>query len=403
LVASRHIAAILILAAGFSACAAAAADGGQSAKTPRTDLPTLTPEIPGGVNILPAHYPAHWVLVHDAAFFHMLEGRMIVIDPQADTLAGQYKGMFNISFMGNFAQATTRPEMYATEIFYPRGTRGQRTDVLTIIDKATLKPVDEVVLPGDKSFRGMPERYAVTLIDHEKLLLVFDLNPATSVTVIDIVKRKIVNEVEIPGCSLVFPTGARGFSSICSNGGVLTTRLDTAGKVVSQLRLQPFFSEADAPIFERPAIIAGVAYFPDFLGDIHPLDLNGEVAVPGSSWALVTPEERQTGWRPSGVAIIDTDTKGNFYLIMQANGHAGSQGEGGGEVWVVNAKTKQRLRRIKLRTQGLSLGVTRESKPLLVVTNTDMNLDVYQVDTGTYLRTISGFGQETPLMIFGAQ
>ena len=403
MVASRHIAAFLILAVGFSASTAVIADGGKAANPPRTHLPELTPETPGGVKILPAHYPAHWVLVHDAAFFHMLEGRMIVIDPQADTLAGQYKGMFNISFMGNFAQATTRPEMYATEIFYTRGTRGQRADVLTIIDKATLKPVGEVVLPGDKSFRGMPERYAVTLIDQEKLLLVFDLNPATSVTVIDIIKRKIVNEVEIPGCSLIFPTGARGFSSICSNGGVLTTRLDAQGKVISQQRLEPFFSVADAPIFERPAIIAGVAYFPDFLGDIHPLDLKGEVAAPGPPWSLVTAEERKDGWRPSGVGIIDTDQAGNFYLIMQANGHEGSQGEGGAEVWVVNAKTKQRLRRIKLHTQGLSLGVTREPQPLLVVTNTDMNLDVYRADNGTYIRTISGFGQETPLMIFGVQ
>lgn len=403
MVAYKNIAATLMLAAGFSAWAMAAENGKAPPDRPRTDLPALTPETPGGVNSLPAHYPAHWVLVHDAAFFHMLEGRMMVIDLEADTLAGQYKGMFNISFMGNFAQATTRPELYATEIFYTRGTRGRRTDVLTIIDKTSLKPIDEVVLPGDKSFRGMPERYAVTLIDKEKLLLVFNLNPATSVTIIDIVKRSILNEVDIPGCSLVFPTGTRGFSSICSNGGVLTTRLDAAGNIISQQRLDPFFSEADAPIFERPAIIDGIAYFPDFLGDVHPLDLTGEVASPAPPWPLVTAKERRSGWRPSGVGIIDTDMAGNFYLIMQENGRAGSQGEGGLEVWVVNARTKKRLRRIKLRTHGLSLAVTRDPQPLLVVANEDMNLDVYKANSGTYIRTISGFGQETPLMLFGAR
>ena len=274
----RHVIAMFILYTGIGLSALAAAPAGQ-----RADLPALKPEIPGSVNVLPARYPGHWVLVHDATFFHMLEGRMILIDPRATTLAAQYKGMFNISFMGNFAQASTRPEMYATEIFYSRGNRGQRTDVLTIIDKATLKPVGEVVLPGDKSFRGMPERYALTLIDNEKFLLVFNLNPATSVTVIDIARRVIVSEVDIPGCSLVFPTGRRGFSSICANGGVLSTQLDADGKLASQQRLDPFFSVADAPIFERPAIIGGIAYFPDFLGDIHPLDLNGAVAAPGPS------------------------------------------------------------------------------------------------------------------------
>jgi methylamine dehydrogenase heavy chain len=399
----RQIAAILclMLVTCFSHYAGAAEAGDQNRQG--SDLPPLTPEDPGAINSLPAKYPSHWVLVHDAAFFHMLEGRVIVIDAAADTLARQYKGMFNVSFMGNIAQATTRPELYATEIFYTRGTRGKRTDVLTIFDKSNLKAIGEVVLPGDKSFRGMPERYAVTLIDNEKLLLVFNLNPATSVSVIDIIKRTILSEVSTPGCSLIYPTGTRGFSSLCSNGGILTTQLDPAGRIISQQRLDPFFSVADAPVFERPAIIDGIAYFPDFLGDIHPVDLNGAVAIPAPPWPLVTVEERNTGWRPSGIGIIDTDMAGNFYVIMQTGGHEGSQGEGGREVWVVHAQSKKRLRRITLQTQGLSLGVTKDRDPLLVVTNTDMNLDVYGANSGAYIRTISGFGQETPLMLFGAQ
>ena len=397
--------AVLILTSCFCYSALAAEAGKNTGNQDQqgSSLPPLKPEIPGSVNTLPAEYPSHWILVHDAAFFHMLEGRMIVIDADADTQAQQYKGMFNISFMGNVAQATTRPEIYATEIFYSRGNRGKRTDVLTIIDKRSLKPSGEVVLPGDKSFRGMPERYAVTFINDEKLLLVFNLNPATSVTVIDIINRKILNEVSTPGCSLIFPTGKLGFSSICSNGAILTTQLDSAGKVRSQKRLDPFFSVADAPIFERPAIIEGIAYFPDFLGGVHPVDLNGEIANPGKPWSLVTSEEGRAGWRPSGIGIIDTDTAGNFYIIMQTHGHEGSQGEGGLEVWVVNPKTKKRLRRIELRTQGLSLCVTKDQDPLLVVTNTDMNLDVYRAKTGSYIRTITGFGQETPLMLFGAR
>ena len=390
----------LFLVAIFNGCAGADV---QNRNNQETAPPPLQPETLGTVQTLPARYPSTWILAHDAAFFHMLEGRVIVLDPLAETVAQQYKGMFNVSFVGNLAQATTRPEIYATEIFYTRGTRGQRKDVLTIFDKPSLKAIDEVVLPGDKSFRGIPERYAVTLIDNEKLLLVFNLNPATSVTVIDIVNRKILNEVDIPGCSLIYPTGERGFSSLCANGGILTTQLDAYGQVVSQERLQPFFSVAEAPIFERPAIIDGIAYFPSFLGDIHPVDLRGQTAVPGQAWPLVTETERAVGWRPSGIGIIDTDTAGNFYLLMQEQGRAGSQGEGGREVWVADPKQKQRLRRIKLQNHGLSLAVTKGGEPLLVVTNSDMNIDVYRAGSGEYIRTISGFGQETPLMLFGAQ
>ena len=179
--------------------------------------------------------------------------------------------------------------------------------------------------------------------------------------------------------------------------------MDPAGKVLSQKRVEPFFSVDDAPIFERPAIIEGIAYFPDFLGEIHPVDLNGKIANPGKPWFFTTAEERKTGWRPSGVGIIDKDTAGNFYVIMQDDGHFGSQGEGGREVWVVNPKTKKRVHRIKLRTQSVSLCVTKDESPLLVVTNANMNLDVYNANSGAYIRTISKFGQETPLMLFGAR
>ena len=374
-----------------------------TAQTSNPDLPPLRPETLGIVKTLPAKYPSHWILAHDATFFHMIEGRMLVLDPLAETLAQQYKGFFNIFFMGNFTQAKTRPEMYATETFYSRGSRGTRTDVLSIIDKSSLKTIDEIVLPGAKRFTGMPERYAIQLIDNERLLLVFNLNPATSVTVIDIVNRKILNEVGIPGCSLIYPTGARGFSSICSNGGLLTTELDTNGQIVSQQRLDPFFSSDTSPIFERPAIIDGTAYFPGFHSEVHPIDVSGKVAVPGKPWSLVTEKERQEGWRPGGIGLIDSDASGQFYLLMHPNGKEGSQGSGGSEVWVFKASEKKRVNRFTLKNWGLSLGVTKGDDPILVVTNGDLNIDVYKAKNGEYIRTISDFGQETPLMLFGAQ
>jgi len=61
------------------------------------------------------------------------------------------------------------------------------------------------------------------------------------------------------------------------------------------------------------------------------------------------------------------------------------------------------LQRIKLETWGLSLAVTQDEDPLLVVTNRNMKLEIYRVNGGKYIRTISGFGQETPLMLYGVK
>ncbi len=369
----------------------------------RTDLPPLQPEPTGVIAKLPEKYPLHWLFVHDGAFFHMLEGRMMVIDPLEETQPAQYKGMFNISFMGHFVQATVRPEMYVAEIFHSRGVRGVRTDVITIYDNASLDVVDEIVLPVQKIFMGLPQRYALTLIDNERLLLVFNLTPATSVTVIDIVDRQVLNEVAIPGCALAFPTGKRGFSSLCSNGGMLSMQLDAAGQVVSQQRVDAFFDVDKTPIFEHPAIIDGIAYFPGFHGEVHPVDLRGQVAVPGKPWNMVSADEQKAGWRPGGLVLIDTDAAGNFYLIMHPDGAEGTQQGGGEEVWVINPRSKKRVQRIPLQSWGLSLAVTKNAEPLIAVTNGDMDVEIYRADTGKYLRTITDFGHETPLILHGVR
>ena len=180
----------------------------------------------GVIRTLPVPYPAHWVLVHDGAFLHMSDGKVIVLDADATTQPAQYKGMINNAFMGQFAIAAKRRELLVAETFFARGQRGERTDVLTIYDQAKLAPVGEVVLPGGKRFSGMPERHGLQLIDDERLALVFNLTPATSVSVVDLEQRTLLGELPIPGCALIYPTGKRGFSSLCGDGAMLSLQLD---------------------------------------------------------------------------------------------------------------------------------------------------------------------------------
>ena len=55
----------------------------------------LPAEKTGIVRTLPVPYPPHWILAHDGAFFHMNDGKVIVLDADADTGPAQYKGMIN--------------------------------------------------------------------------------------------------------------------------------------------------------------------------------------------------------------------------------------------------------------------------------------------------------------------
>ena len=366
-------------------------------------IPPLPIEEVYQVATLPAEYPESWLLVQDAAFFHMLDGRLFILDAAAETQPEQFKGLVVQTFIANMTQATSRPEFYTVETFYSRTSRGERTDVVTIYDKATLSPLGEVILPGNKRFQGMPPRHAVTLIADEKLLVVFNFNPAASVTVIDIEAREVVSDIQTPGCVLMYPTSTHGFTGVCSNGGLLTTVVDDDGQLVSQTRHEPFFDTDASPIFERAAIVDGTAYFPGFNGEVWPVDLSGESAEVGEVWSLVRDEEAAADWRPGGTAIIDKDDLGRIYVLMHPDGGDGSHAGGGPEVWVFDVASQQRVLRVELQNWGISVAATRGDNPLLVVTSGDMNLDVYDAVTGDYIRTLSDFGQETPFLVTGAR
>ena len=363
-------------------------------------LAELQPEPTGTIETLPETWPAHWIIAHDAAFFHMSDGKLIVLDADSDDATQRFKGFMNAAFIGVFVQARTRPEIYVAETFRSRGTRGERTDVLTIYDKRTLGPVGEVVLPPKRS-SNMPTDYNLTLVDDEKLALIYNFTPAQSVSVVDVVAREFLAEVSIPGCALAFPMPGRAFASICSDASVMAVTLGEDGQQVSSGRTEPFFDVDADPLMEKPAMHNGIAYFPSFLGNMYPVDLNGTTPVVGDSWSMIGDEEG--GWRPGGLQMSATDAGGHLYFLMHPEGGEGTHKDPGVEVWVFDGEAESRVRRIELSLPAISIAVTRDDSPLLFATNINMEIDVYDATSGNHLRTLGDFGQETPLILRAAQ
>ncbi|MGI9288634.1 MAG: amine dehydrogenase large subunit [Pseudomonadales bacterium] len=367
-----------------------------------TDGKELPPPLPieetGRVLSLPESYPEHWMMVDEASFFSMYGGKVIVLDVLEKNPAKRIKGMVHKNMLGNFAQHQIRPEFYVLESFHERGWRGKRTDVLVIYDRSTLKIKKELVWPTER-LQALPRRYAMAVSGDQKLLFAANLNPATSFSVVNLDTEEIIDTIATPGCVLTFPTGLRSVSSLCNNGGMLTTVVDESGKMKSQMRLKPFFDTDKTPIFERPAIIDGMAYFPSFTGDMHVINLKGEAAEYVEKWSLISDTERKENWRPSGLGLIDKDDQGLLYLIMQPDGAEGTQSHGGAQVWVFDVNKKQRVKIIETPGHAISIALTRGAKPKLVVTNGELVLDVFDADSGEFIQSITDFGQVTPLVV----
>ena len=346
------------------------------------------PEPLGQVATLPAAYPGHWLVVHDASFFHMREGKFLFVDPDADTLAGQLRGMVSADFMAHYEQSPARGEHYIIETFFSRGGRGgARTDVVTIYDAATLAVTGEIVIPP-KKLSSMPERFGTALIADDRLLVVYNFAPGQSISVVDLENRQFVAEYPISGCALVLPTGASGVTSLCSDGSLLTTVLTAEGGLAGTSRSAAVM-DADDPMFEKAAIIDGVAYFPTFQGSVVPVDLSAEAAQPGASWSLVSDDERRAGWRPGGWQLITADRQGRFYILMHPDGEEGSHKNGGSEVWVFDAAERERTARIPLPNRGVSIAANHAEEPLLLVTNGELALETYDAVSGEFIKTLA--------------
>jgi methylamine dehydrogenase heavy chain len=360
--------------------AAALAVSSSHAELPAEEIPNVAE--------ISADYPQSLIFAHDANFDALLVGRVVLLDVALET--HNYLGALDAAQFASFTQSATRNELYVAETFYSRGTRGERTDAVTIYDKGHLTPIAEIVLPGGKRGQMVSNRYTLQLVDNDRYLFLFNFTPAASVVMIDVESRTILSETQIPGCSLIYPTGKRGFSSLCSNGSMFTAQFDEKGQLSKQQKIPSFFSVDDDPLFDKPVYLKGTAYFPSYQGQMQAIDLSGDTPIVAPKWSLLTDAERDKNWRPGGWQIATVSGSGMIYVLMHSDGSEGSHKNGGSEVWVFDPSSKKRVNRFELKEWGVSIEITGGKDPYLVVTNGDMQIDVYNANSGKWLKMIGG-------------
>ena len=356
------------------------------------DLPIET--IPSS-ETLPEKYPDTWVFAHDFNFYSLIDGKITIIDVASPSR--NFKGIVGASGFASFQHSKSRPELYSAQSFYSRGAYGERTDVVVIIDTASLQPIDEIIIPSKRQ-QVVTQKNSFQLTDDERMGLVMNFTPAASVTIVDLVKRKVLGELAIPGCNFVFPTGKRGFSTLCADGTLATYGLSAEGAVISSSRTEVFIDIDNDPIFVKNAIVGGITYFPSFRSRIQPVDFRSGKPRVLDDWNIVPAELHKENWRPSGWQVIAGNDE-ELFVLMQADGEDGSHKDGGTEVWVFKPVPGTLNRRIKLGTACVSIAVTRSKPSYLVVTNADMLLDVYEAESGNFLRTITTGDAATPMVV----
>lgn len=380
-------------ARAWVACAAALLGAG----LPGIASATLPAEVDATeVNVKLGPPSKHWVWVNDFVFPHMADGMVHLVDGDS----GKYLGLLSTGYSyGHMLLPRDSKVIYSPETYFSRGTRGTRTDVITIYDGTTLNVVGEIAIPAKRASNlGVPGD--ATLTDDDRFLLLYNFNPSQSITVVDTVSRTFVGEIETPGCAFAFPTGPRSFYSICADGALLSVELDNSGHVAgTPHRSAPLFDVDHDPVTEKPVRVGDTWYFVTFAGRIVPVKATPKGATAGESWWLTTEAERKLGWRPGGLQQLAVHAGTHrLYSIMHRGGPE-THKDPGKDIWVYDLTTHARVQKIAARTITSSIQVTTDDHPLMFAIFMDSNvLDVYDAISGKVLRSVDQVGTSPTVM-----
>jgi methylamine dehydrogenase heavy chain len=333
----------------------------------------------------------HWVTANRGNMVYMVNAK-----------TGTVEGSLAVS---NFTPAIA-PHMEAGRIYtygsyYSRGLYGDRTDLLVAYDPVTASPVAEVSLPQMPAGIGHPGMMGLI---NNQFVGIWNITPATSVSIVDIQNMRYVTEVAMPSCSGINPEG-NGWISICADGTALYVELDNAGQVARRIQSERFFDSFGDALYDyavpaadgwmfmslegllRKVSLVGDALVVSEPFDINP-DTNGSVDVNG----VALPNDDQ--WRVAGSQVFTYhDSEALLATVMRDGGGQEVFDKYGTEIWVYNMRTGNRGFRIKLDTGVEARGVlfTPGPEPLLVI-NTNEGMQIREPRTGVLLHTLSNAG-----------
>jgi methylamine dehydrogenase heavy chain len=338
----------------------------------------------------------HWVIVNAPLYGNFIVSQLYVVD--GDT--ARIIGMLTAGMISTATISGDHSRIFVGDTFFSRGTRGTRTDVVTVYDTASLNPVGEIQIPPKRQLAG-PDNLQIAPTADGRLLLVANMTPATSVTVIDLGSSKVVGEIPITGCAELQLTGNRQFASLCGDGSLLMVNFDDSGKSVGEKRSKTFFEPEKDPVYAAPAIIKKQNYYVTYHGIVHPVDMSTDPPAPGTTWSLTSDQERAAGWRPGGSQPIWGHASDGLLYVLMHQGGEWTHKQPGSEIWVFNAKQGKRIERLSLPEPSVAVFVTPDDKPLIfAATPTDIlqigappwSLQILSAESGRYLGKIDQMG-----------
>lgn len=314
------------------------------------------------VRNLPVATP-YRLYLNDAAFPHIIDGKLLVIDGASLKL----EGMVGTAYVAHTALSPDRSEIYVATTYYARLNRGERTDQIDVYDALTLKLKTEIAVPSKRAL-ALAYKGLIRTSANGRFIFVQNATPASSVSIVDRSAGKFVTEVATPGCWAIYTPASVSdrFSSLCGDGTMLTVVLDDKGNVAGRKKSAAFFDPDDDALFVSGEKIGDRYYFASFKGHLQPVDIGGDVALAAPRWSLVPAADAKGRWRPGGYQLMAVhEQSGTLYVGMHRKGAEGSHKNPADEIWAYDLASGKRIARSPA-AGTTTLAVTQGAAPRLL-------------------------------------
>lgn len=290
----------------------------------------------------------------------------------------------------------SREEAYLVDSYYSRGVTGTRTDMLTVVDMKNLTTKAEIEIPAKTA--ALHIRQHIALLNDERHVAIFNMTPAQSVSIVDVVDREFADEISTPGCAVIMPNGPRGFLMLCGDGTVQLVQLDENGKEAGRSRSRSFFDVEKDPVFDRVVFDGSGWLLVTHEGLVREVATDGGRIRVGEAWSMLADEDREEKWRPGGEQPFTMNRDRTLLYVLMHQGEVDTQDEDGTEVWVFDTNRRKRGARLVLPVEASHVLVSQEPAPRLYLIDKEGKVPIYDGLRLRLERTIEEPGASAPLL-----
>lgn len=331
-----------------------------------------TPALAGTASVEPEESSVATLAAPKPSWVFLQRGFVLAGTSIYDTATGKYLAQIETPVLGDLAVDPEGKHYYVAETAWTRRLHGTRQDYVSVYDASTLKLEGDIDIPG-RILVGNREHNFI-LSEDGKTGYVYDFSPISSVNVVDLVKRKFVRNVELPGCADLIPNPGVGLAALCSDGSLASINL-TGGKV-DITRTDPFFSATGDPIFDNVEFdkAKDEVVMVSYTGLVYTAKLGAKPTV-GAPYSIQEAAGVRKGdtapndvnWYPGGAQPIALHAASGHLFVLMHTGEYWTHKDGATEIWDLDLANRKVVKRLPVTSEPNVINVTQEAKPKLII------------------------------------